>query len=199
MNDTLRVFLLHLQKHPGKLNTYKGHACSFLKSFSKTSRQAGFTLIELLVVISIMAIISTISLASFGDYNKSTAINQNAAQLASFLNDARSRASSQLKPAAPTCTGNLDGYSVDFCITATAGCPVVDSYILSVVCSGTKTAVVTKKLPSAVHFTNSGTTSTSYTFAVLTGGVRGAGSITISGYGATAAVTVSPAGAVSIE
>lgn len=161
------------------------------------SRSSGFTLIELLVVISVMAIIGTISLASFGNFNRSSSLKQTAAQLASFLSDAKSRSLSQLKPS--SCTGSLDGYTVDFCLATGGSCTSVDSYVLSTLCSGTKTTITTKKLPSAVHFTSSGTTSQSYTFATLTGGVNGAGTLAISGYGSTAKVIVSPAGAISVQ
>lgn len=163
----------------------------------RVQNDKGFTLIELLVVISVMAIVSTVSLASFGNYNKSNSIKQTATQLATFLSDAKSRSLSQIKPS--SCAGTLNGYTVDFCLTTNVSCTAVDTYVLSAVCSGAKTKITTKKLPSAVHFTSAGTTSTSYTFATITNGVQGTGTIVISGYGASASITVSPAGAISIN
>ncbi len=160
----------------------------------------GFTLIELLVVFSIVAIISTVTLASFSDFNKASAIKQTGAQLASFLNDAKSRSLSQVKPS--SCSGSLGGYVVDICITAGAGCTTADSYKMSVVCSGVKTDLVppvVKKLPSNMHFSSTGTTSTSYRFNVLTGGVTGAGSVAISGNGSTVTLLVSSVGSISYQ
>jgi prepilin-type N-terminal cleavage/methylation domain-containing protein len=162
--------------------------------------ERGFTLIELLVVFSIIAIISTVTLASFSDFNKASAVKQTGAQLASFFNDAKSRSLSQLKPS--SCAGSLGGYVVDICITAGAGCTNADSYKMSVVCSGVKTALVpplVKRLPTNMHFSSSGTTSTSYQFNILTGGVTGAGSVAITGGGSTITLSVSSVGSISYE
>ncbi len=163
----------------------------------RTSLSSGFTLIELLVVISIIGIISSVTLASLGNFNKANSLKQTASQLASFLSDAKSRSLSQLKPTG--CNGDLSGYTVDFCLNTGGSCTSVDSYVLSVTCGGTKTKLVTRRLPSAVHFTSSGTTSSSYTFGILNGGVTGSGRTIISGYGTTASVVVSQTGAVSIQ
>lgn len=160
----------------------------------------GFTLIELLVVFSIIAIISTVTLASFSNFNKTSAAKQTGAQLASFFNDAKSRSLSQVKPS--SCSGSLDGYVVDICITAGAGCTNADSYKMSVVCSGVKTALVpplVKRLPSNMHFSSTGTTSTSYRFNLLTGGVTGAGSVVVTGNGATQTITVNQIGSISYQ
>lgn len=157
----------------------------------------GFTLIELLVVFSIIAIISTVTLASFSNFNKSSAVKQAGTQVASFLNDAKSRSLSQIKPS--SCTGSLDGYVVDICITTGAGCTSADSYKMSVVCSGVKTDLappLVKRLPGNTHFTSSETTSTSYRFNVLSGGVTGAGSVVISGYNSAVTISVNSAGAI---
>jgi len=160
----------------------------------------GFTLIELLVVFSIIAIISTVTLASFSDFNKTSALKQAGSQLVSFFNDAKSRSLSQIKPS--TCSGSLDGYVVDICLTAGSGCTYADSYKMSTVCSGTKAALVppvVKRLPANMHFSSSGTTSTSYRFNVLTGGVTGSGSVVISGNGSTTTLSVSPVGSVTYQ
>jgi prepilin-type N-terminal cleavage/methylation domain-containing protein len=158
----------------------------------------GFTLIELLVVFSIIAIISTVTLASFSDFSKASAVKQTGAQLASFFNDAKSRSLSQVKPS--SCSGSLGGYVVDICLTAGTGCTYADSYKMSVVCSGVKTDLVpalVRRLPNNIHFSSTGTTSTSYRFNLLTGGVTGAGSVVISGNGSTLTLTVNPVGSVS--
>ncbi len=157
----------------------------------------GFTLIELLVVFSIIAIISTVTLASFSDFNKTSAAKQTGAQLASFFNDAKSRSLSQVKPS--SCSGSLGGYVVDICITAGTGCTNADSYKMSVICSGVKTELLVKKLPSNMHFSSSGTTSTSYRFNLLTGGVTGAGTVVITGNGSTQTITVNQIGSITYQ
>ena len=158
----------------------------------------GFTLIELLVVFSIIAVISTVTLASFSNFSKASAVKQTGAQLASFFNDAKSRSLSQVKPS--SCAGSLGGYVVDICITAGSGCTYPDSYKMSVVCSGVKTDLappLVKRLPTNMHFSSTGTTSTSYRFNLLTGGVTGAGSVAITGNGSTLTLTVSQVGSVT--
>jgi prepilin-type N-terminal cleavage/methylation domain-containing protein len=59
--------------------------------------QKGFTLIELIVVFTVMAILSTIGVASFVSYSRSQALNQTTSDLVQTLNTAKSLSASQLK------------------------------------------------------------------------------------------------------
>lgn len=167
----------------------------------RSCHEKGFTLIELLVVFSIIAIISTVTLASFSNFNKTSQLKQAGSQLATFFNDAKSRTLSQVKPS--SCSGSLEGYVVDICLTpGRGGCTSDDTYSMSVLCSGVKTSLappLVKKLPKGMHFSNSGTTSISYTFYVLTGGVGGYGSVRITGNNSNTTVSVSKAGAVTYQ
>lgn len=138
---------------------------------------SGFTLIELLVVMSVISIVSTLTVASFISYSQSSTLKQGSSDVASLLRDAKSRTISQVKPS--NCSGTLDGYRVDICGLTGSVCVTQDTYSLSMVCSGTRTTLATKKLPSTVEFRQSGTTSVAYTFKVLTNGVIGAGDVVV--------------------
>ncbi|MGA2911509.1 MAG: prepilin-type N-terminal cleavage/methylation domain-containing protein [Candidatus Levyibacteriota bacterium] len=59
--------------------------------------QNGFTLIELIVVFTVMAILSTIGVASFVSYSRSQALNQTTSDLVQTLNTAKSLSAAQLK------------------------------------------------------------------------------------------------------
>ena len=168
-----------------------------LRSVRLKNLQRGFTIIELLVVFSIIAVISTVSLASFASYSRTSSLKQTASLVGAVMTDARSRALSQIKPSA--CAGTLNGYQVDICGLTGSSCATADTYTLSSICSGTKTLVSTKRLPSTMHFTNTGTTSRSFQFRVLNGGVVGSGTVMLTGFNGTIGVTVSPTGAVDVQ
>ena len=70
-----------------------------------TFSEKGFTLLELIVVFSIIAILSTIGLASFVNYSKAQILQGSANDIISTLNTAKSKAASQIKP--NTCLGFL--------------------------------------------------------------------------------------------
>lgn len=164
--------------------------------FSKVKN--GFTLIELMVVVTVIAVVSTVTVASFVSYSKQSALKQASLDVVSVLRDAKYRTQAQIKPLA--CGGILQGYRVDICGLTSSTCPTVDTYTLTLVCSSGNSTLVTKKLPSNIHFSNTGTTSVSYLFKVLTNGVIGAGVIAVSGYGSdTGTVTVGSGGTFTIQ
>ena len=176
---------------------------TFLKSSFKSG--AGFTLIELIVVISVAAAISVVGIAAFVSYNQSQALDTAAADIISMFNLAKSRAASQVKPA--DCSGQtLDGYEIRLCgLTVPEVCKNPDgaSYELDVRCNGevVETPILTGKLPSNVIFDSSLTTSTTYTYSVLTGGFSQTGSsspppwtIALTGYNMHKSITVDSLG-----
>ncbi len=158
----------------------------------------GFTLIELLVVFTVIAIVSTVTVASFVSYNKKSSLKQAASDVASLLRDAKSRTQSQIKPS--SCPGVLDGYQVTICGLTNSTCDTANTYRLSVVCSGTATLITTRTLPKNINFSNTGTTSVTFLFKVLSNGVTGVGTIALTGYGSDAAtVSVGSGGTLSVE
>lgn len=154
----------------------------------------GFTLIELIVVFSVIAILSTVGVASFVSYSKAQTLQQATNDFITVLNTAKSRASVQVKPS-PQClsTSALGGYSVTVNIAAR-------TYALNVICSGTTTALSTQTLPTNVSFNSAAasppTTTTNIVFSVLTGGVTGTGNVVLSSYGSTKTVTINSVGGI---
>lgn len=165
-----------------------------------SNSKKGFTLLELLVVFVIIAIISTVSLAAFVSYNKIQTVKSAAFDVISLLQDAKSRTQSQVKPSIVACNSNtLDGYEVRICGLTGSLCNTQNTYELYVRCGNLTSKLSTKTLPTNVAFDSATTTSTQYIFKVLSGGVDGAGSIGITGYGNTLKVTVTQQGAISLE
>ncbi len=160
----------------------------------------GFTLIELVVAFSVIALLSTVGIASFVNYSRSQALTVSAKDLVNVLNLAKSRSLSQVL-ASPQCSGqSLIGYEVRLCGFSTATCLLGGNYELDVVCSGNfVSSIETKKLPVNISFDTVKTTTTSFIFPVLTGGVRmnGNGTIVLSGYyGQTKTITVTSSGVI---
>lgn len=163
-----------------------------------TVESRGFTLVELVIVMTIIAILATVSLASLANYSQSQAVKQATYDLQTTMRLAKSYAQSQVKP--QSCGASvLNGYRVDICGLAGSTCATTDTYQLSVICGSIATVQTTKKLPQHVSFQQSGTTSVSYIFPLLTSGVTGAGSVVLNGFNRTNMVTVSPQGAISIQ
>lgn len=155
--------------------------------------QSGFTIIELIVVFSIIAILSVIGVASFVNYSRIQALESAASNLVSALGVAKSRAISQVKPTAtiPQCDNNttLNGYEVVLNTSA-------NSYVLNVVCSNFHYPVFpTVFLPKNITFSPS-PTSTTFFFPIISSGVQGSGTISLSGYGNLETITVNSIGAI---
>lgn len=153
--------------------------------------EKGFTLLELMIVFSVIAILSTIGIASFVNYSRSQSLQTAASDLALTLDSAKSRASSQVKISA--CSGALNGYQVDINTVSKK------DYTLSVYCPEVH-VIQTTTLPDNgnITFDTGQTTANPIFFPVLTGAVRGAGAIVLTGYGQSRWVCIDPRGIVKI-
>lgn len=152
----------------------------------------GFTLIELMVVITITAVLGTLGIAGFINYNQTQVLQTSSNEVATMLNLAKSRAQSQIKPSALCPSLNsLSGYTV--VITAPS------SYWLELNCSNGSHPTIneqSKKLPTNLSFSDN----LSFFFPVQTGGVQTAGLIVISDpNGKTKTIMVNSLGGVSIQ
>lgn len=73
--------------------------------------EKGFTLTELLVAITIMAILSSVGIASFVSYSRTQELNSATQDVVTMLQLAKASANSQIKPS--SCTpGSLKAYKV---------------------------------------------------------------------------------------
>ncbi len=78
-------------------------------------KSAGFTFIELIVVFSVIAILSSVGIASFVSYSRTQQLNSSSSELVTLINLAKSRSASQIKPNnIGICSNNatLEGYEV---------------------------------------------------------------------------------------
>ncbi len=176
---------------------------------SNSCFQLGFSLIELIVVFSIIAIMSTIGIASFIDYSRTQTLNTATLELTTFLQKAKSRALSQLNQSNSTslCTGGgtISGYQVKFCPITGSSCTSSDDYELHIVCkssSGTESTILreSKKLPSSLQFVEVSGGTPSVLFRILTGQVEGVGDIRLQVTGGgQKTITVNPLGSISVN
>lgn len=148
----------------------------------------GFTLIEMIVVITVIAIISSVGIASFVDYSRNQEVNKAVSDMANILQEARSRATSQVKPDVVACRNNtLSRYRVALCQTDKTQCLGINKqnyhYELQVDCEGNYTFIESGKLSTSsnISFITSDDGKV-FSFPIITGGAT-AGSIGISGYG----------------
>jgi len=153
-------------------------------------KQKGFTLIELLVVMTITIILGTLTIARFDNYKQVQVLQTSTNEVATMLNEAKSRAQSQVKLSSCGASKTLSGYEVDISSTN-------ETYKLISLCSGSLTTLETKTLPKNVIFKN--TSSTSFFFPVLSGGVQAAGSVTISSSGKIKTITVNTLGGIRVQ
>lgn len=148
------------------------------------SRAKGFTLIELIVVFTVLAILSTMGIASFVNYTNSQKLRNSTLDIKTFLQQARSQSANQVKPS--SCTG-FQGYEVRICcVPSGSNCPIclsADNYELDVVCTNNPNGILidSSTLPSVVTVDDAGTTQRSYRFIPITGGVLKGGSILLKG------------------
>jgi len=131
--------------------------------------QTAFTLIELLVVISVIAILFTIGMAAYNEFNRSQILSQAAKNLKNDLRMAQSKALSGEKPAG--CTGTLDGYQFVF---------TNNTYTLNAICPPNVVLVKSTTLPQNVIFDPVPTQL--LTFKVLTRGVDNPQIITLTAF-----------------
>lgn len=122
----------------------------------------GFTLIELMVAISIMAVLSTIGIASFVSYKKVQTLNTAAINLVTDLRAARARSVAVIKPT--TCiTSNyaLLGYQLKL---------VNNGYQVDVRCNGfMQPGVTSVQFPSSLILVTTSTSAVTFLFQPLTG------------------------------
>lgn len=148
----------------------------------------GFTLIEISVVVSILSILTTLGIAAFVNYSRNQSLQTAALELTTTLNLAKSRSFSQVKP--QECVNQpLEGYRV---LISFLG----NSYELQAICGGNVYKVKEIVFPQNVTVAQEETTSSSFLFPVISGGVVGSGSVVLSGYGKERAITVDSVGTV---
>ncbi len=145
-------------------------------------------MIELIVVFSITAILSTIGIASFVSYSQQEAVITSAAEAKTMIAKAKSLTTSQVKPSQCTANQQFGGYKVLFCCNSGGSCPacqLTGDYELQVVCAGNPIAIDSRTFPSKVTVDNgvSNTTSRSFWFQPISGGVIGTGKVSITGIG----------------
>lgn len=134
----------------------------------------GFTIIELIVVFSIMAVLSTVGVASFVTYSRVQTLQQATNDLITTLNTAKAKAVSQTAPEdCVAVSRGLNAYQVQI---------LANSYRLQAICSGISYPISTTSLPNGVSFDPSTTIST-VSFEILTGGVNGSGTIVLTATG----------------
>lgn len=164
----------------------------------KYSAHSGFTLIELLVVFSIIAILASVTLASFVSYSRSQALKAATSEMATFFTQAKSRAQSQVKP--DVCgSEQLQGYEVRICGLAGSTCTGEGKYALYVHCGPFPTEISSKNLPDTLSFSSDDTTSVSYLFRVLQQGVTGEGQVGVTDNDQTQILSVTQTGAISVQ
>lgn len=148
-------------------------------------RSSGFTLIEISIVISVLAVLTTGGLAAFVNYSRTQSLQSAAYDLRTTLNLAKSRSFSQVKP--EQCLNqSIDGYKVVIFQASNA-------YELDAVCAGNIYKLSSGTFPTNV-VVGSGSTSLSFFFPVISGGVIGSGSVVLSGFGQTRTITVDSIG-----
>ena len=167
---------------------------NFQFSIFNFGRQRGFTLIELMVVLSVTAVLGTLGVAGFINYNQVQVLQSSANDVATMLNLAKSRSQSQIKPTSLCPTQSLDGYKL---IIAADSEGKYRKYTLYIRCSGAdiKVSQQDKTLPSDLTFSSY----PSFLFPVVKGGVQTADQVVISGYGRSKTIIVNSLGGVNIQ
>lgn len=142
------------------------------------SMQKGFTLIELLLVLTVSVFIAIMSLSGFSRFTNDRTLDNGTLDVITFLQIARSRAQSQVKPGTIVAcqTAPLVGYEVTLCNFPGAFCSTPGGYELRIVCGAASSVIAAKKLPLGVNFLS--TTLGKYQFRSINGS-SDAGSIVL--------------------
>lgn len=149
---------------------------------------SGFTLIELLVVFTIMAMLSSVSIASYVTYNNNQTFTTSVQTVMSMLNNAKSESLSGIVPS--QCVNEqFTGYQV--ALTPPS------NYELDALCEGNTYAITKSVLPTGVTFSSSSTLKV--IFQPLNGEVQNQSVIIVSGYGQSNTITISQEGIVSVS
>lgn len=147
-------------------------------------RRSGFTLIEIIVSVTLLLLLSGLFMANYSGFNNAQTVKQAASTLIRNLEAARTSAASGAKPAG---CDTLTGYIVRF--------PTAGTYTAQAVCKvGEIGNMNTYALPSGVTFSPIPNVMTFYT---LDRGVSAAQTISLTGFGTTASVSVFASGVVS--
>jgi prepilin-type N-terminal cleavage/methylation domain-containing protein len=129
----------------------------------------GFTLIELVVAFSIMAVLSTIGVASFVNYSQAQSLQQAVNDLTTTINTAKAKTATQVND---VCSGSSKAFSgYDVVLTKTTN---PDSYTLNAICNGVEAIppVTTTSFPKGVSLDSSMPNKITITFSVLTGAAK---------------------------
>ncbi|OGH07958.1 MAG: hypothetical protein A2W22_06850 [Candidatus Levybacteria bacterium RBG_16_35_11] len=160
----------------------------------------GFTLVELIIVITIIAILSSIGIASFVESSRNASLQTVQDKVESMINVAKSRSLSQTTPVAD-CNGSLQGYGVLFssnkeiCLYAVC----TEGLISSNPPLDCQNTVETYNLPNEISIQNPPLPGPFY-FPILSNSIEGLNSPTqviIEGFGKEKSITVNPSGVVS--
>ena len=179
----------------------------FKKQFSTINFQLpvsnGFTLIELIIVFSVMAILSSIGIASFASYANSQKLRSAALDVKTVLQQARSQAFTQVKPVSCTGAGAFQGYEVRLCGVSGTNCSSTgnNDYELDAMCDSTAIVVSATKFVSGVSVDTGKTTQGTFHFTPITGGIAnltsGKATIVLDGANASSqTITVMSAGVI---
>ncbi len=159
--------------------------------------QIGFTLIELLVVFFIMTTLAGVSIAAFVQYGNTQKLTTAAQDVTATLQVAKSRAFSQVKPSQCANSDEFSGYKVVICCKGgyCSSCQAYEGYNLLAVCGAKNISISTTKFISGTSI-GSGTTSDTFYFNAISGGVDGAGKVVLTGYGGTKKITITQTGVI---
>jgi Tfp pilus assembly protein FimT len=149
--------------------------------------ERGFTLVEMLLVFALMVIMITMGIASFTSYGKRQDLQTAVSGVTSYLNLAKSRSASQVKPS--QCgIGQLQGYIVG--VTVGGG-----AYTLRVACGGSSYLISSDNLPKNITFL---TGSSNQIFFNVLDGTAVPGSILVGGNGMSKTISVDVIGTIKV-
>lgn len=124
-----------------------------LKLFNK--QNLGFTLVELIVVLAVIAVLSSIGIASFVESSRNASLQTAQDKIVSMLEVAKSRSNSQTAPTTPgSCQGSIRGYGVVFATSNTVCIAVICSDYPTTLDPNCDNALETYNLPEGVIITN---------------------------------------------
>lgn len=148
----------------------------------------GFSLIELLITVAIISLLTGLTMAGYGAFNKKQTVKTEAYKLASNLRLAQQKAISGEKPAG--CTGDLQSWQITI---------TVSSYSQIAVCETSSVTADTIIFPANIS-SSVGTIN----FSAMTGSVtNGAGTYTITGnFSGTSyfnTIEITPSGGINVD
>jgi prepilin-type N-terminal cleavage/methylation domain-containing protein len=152
----------------------------------ESSGSHGFTLIEIIVTVALLLVLSGLFMTNYTGFTNAQSVKQAASSFIRNLQAVRTNASSGNKPAG---CDTLVGYIVKF--------PPLDaaSYTAQAVCQGGEIPdITTYSLPTGVTFSP---IPSSITFYALDRGASGDQTISVTGFGMTAKVSVFASGVIS--